>query len=1055
MVRFITKIAVCLALAAMAFGQQGTPTGTLTGTVTGFTGPGNVVLILTNVSTGAAQRITPDSTGAFSVVLAPGTYRVEVEREGFRQTAPQSVTIVAGVAAQLTITIQGGPIIEAVEVNATAPAAQDTPPEVGTGYTSNTVRTLPVFDRNYQELNGLMSGVTPPATTFPLSFDPQLNRQWNTNGLPAFTNDQISDGISIREPYTAELAIRILPDEAIQQLNVITSNYPVSEGFASGTLSNLYPRPGTNGIHGSLFGFVSDDFFKTHDAFNIAPNPEPTLHKRQFGGTAGGALIPDKLFWFTSYQGDIETGEQVQYATVPTAAERLGNFSATNTPIYNPATGLVTGLGRLAFPGGVIPLSQLNPVSLAYLSYLPLPNQPGPGNNLIANVPSIDRSNVVDGRIDYHLSNTTTAFMRYGWSTINANQGSVFGAALAGDTLGTLRNHQVAAGLVGDVHGFITELRIGYTRYRNAIQPANVNPALTTSLAGLGFGTGATVVPNATIEGLGTLGTPTDVPVRNVDNNYEGSATVHWYHGRNQVYFGVDIRNIWSYGFQNFPYSTAGSFLFTPGPTSYPGATINAGTAFTSSMASFLLGAPTTSGIFNSLTIPSYYQNQYSGFIGDMIRMNRLTFDVGFRYEIYSPVTSSGLNGNATYSIVNNTTRFSNSTGNYYYGLGAAQPRLGVAFRLSPQTVIRTAYSINSFPLPYSVLPVNFTGVGTSSGVVGSFLASSFAIPTGAQVTAGTPTANLPYYVNSVTRYPYVQNYYFTVQRSAWSGFLISVGYYGNVARHMPYIQDINVAQPGTGLAGLPFLASGQTAGVYVVGTGQTSNYNSLQVNLNKRLAKGAAFAIAYTYGRAMDHGLYLLNPFSIKANYGPADWDRQQMLTISHIFDLPMGQGTNRWNQGVAAKILGNWKLNGLFHWTTGAPFNVYADSLNCNCPGIANTVAGVPPGAPVSGRDTLNPALFSLPSPGTFGVLGRNAIRGPNFTEYNLSLFKSFPLAENRIVELRAEAYNLLNSTQFGYAYNNVSLPTFGQGSPLLGQNGLFGGQGRIFVLGGRILF
>src|SRR5262249_47557124 len=176
---------------------------------------------------------------------------------------------------------------------APAPAADPTPPEIGRAYTSTTVRILPVFDRNYQELIGQMSGVTPPVTVFPLTFDPQGNRQVNTNGLPSFTNDPLVDGISNREPFTYNMAIRLIPEESIQQLNVVTGNYPARTGFAAGTVNTAFTRPGTNGVHGSLFGYISDNFFRTGDPFKVAGQPDPTLHYRQFGATAGGAILPD------------------------------------------------------------------------------------------------------------------------------------------------------------------------------------------------------------------------------------------------------------------------------------------------------------------------------------------------------------------------------------------------------------------------------------------------------------------------------------------------------------------------------------------------------------------------------------------------------------------------------------------------------------------------------------------------------------------------------------------------------------------------------------------
>jgi hypothetical protein len=163
------------------------------------------------------------------------------------------------------------------------------------------------------------------------------------------------------------------------------------------------------------------------------------------------------------------------------------------------------------------------------------------------------------------------------------------------------------------------------------------------------------------------------------------------------------------------------------------------------------------------------------------------------------------------------------------------------------------------------------------------------------------------------------------------------------------------------------------------------------------------------------DYGAYLMDPFNLRANYGPADWDRTNMLTISHVFDLPFGTGTNRWNQGVVGKILGNWKLTGLFNWATGTPYSIVGGPLTCNCAGVGAVFAGA--GVPgVNGNASFNPAFFSLPSQNTFGGAGRNSFRGPDLTNYSLALLKTFPIAENKSFELRAESYNLLNSSRYG---------------------------------------
>lgn len=1064
---------LCCACVLLAQAQQ----GTLSGTLSGLNGKTGAVLILTNTATSTSQRITPSADGTFSVNLPPGTYRVEVERNGFRQTATQNISIVAQTTSTVNVTLQGGPNIEAVEVKANAPGAQTSGSEVGEGFTTSTVRELPVFDRNYQELNGLMSGVTPPESGFPLTFDPQINRQFDTNGLAPYTNDSLTDGTTIREPYTNELATRILPDEAIQQLNVVTGNYPAREGFAAGTISDVFPRPGTNSIHGSLFGFMTDDYFRTNDPFTTTGFPQPTVHDRQYGGTVGGALSPDRLFFFLSYQGNINDGSNTEFATVPTSAELLGDFSGAGTTIYNPLTGLTTGAGRIPFAGGIIPAADINPASALYLSLLPAANLPFAANNLEQNVQYRDRGNVADGRLDYHFSNNVTGFLNYGWSSFNAAQNSIFGPIVGGPTLATLRNQHASGSIVGNEHGIITELRVGYSRYRNLISPNGPVTGLPLTFAALGVGgaTGAgNIIPSVTIDGLGALGTPINTPVKDVDDDFDGTLNFHAYHGRNEIVFGVDVRDDTSFGFNNFAFGSAGSFLFGPGATSLLNGAISPASTLAQSLAAFELGTASESGVFSTSVAPRYNQARYGGFVGDLVRLRHLTVDLGFRYEVYSPVAVSAA---SILNLSSNTLSPSSTVGSYYYK--NLDPRIGLAFRITDNTVVRASYSIISFPMPFNLLPINVAGSGGSLGIPGTLGYTPFSLPF-SQASVSIPLS-IPYYVNNLTRNPYVQSYYFMVEHSAPWGFLMNAGYMGNVTREMPFISNLNAALPGTGTAGLPYLSTGQTTPIYLEGNGLTSNYNSLQVNLSKRLSKGAAFAVAYTYSHALDYGadgVYLMNPFNTAANYGSADWDRQQLVTISHIFNLSWGHPSDQWRQSILGKILGDWRLNGIFHYATGTPYNMYADAFGCDCPGVSaalpagliapnfNGFAAPTPGVPVilastlgaggvNGLASFNPALFTAPAASALGNLGRNAIRGPNMTDYNLALLKQFPVRENTTVEIRAEAYNLLNSTLYGTPYSNVSLGNFGTSTPNTPLDGMLGGGGRTFVLGARILF
>jgi hypothetical protein len=257
--------------------------------------------------------------------------------------------------------------------------------------------------------------------------------------------------------------------------------------------------------------------------------------------------------------------------------------------------------------------------------------------------------------------------------------------------------------------------------------------------------------------------------------------------------------------------------------------------------------------------------------------------------------------------------------------------------------------------------------------------------------------------------------------------------YVGNVTRHLPFTYELNADRPGTGIAGLPFFTTfGRTESSLQRGTGLNSNYNSLQVQLNKRFSHGLSFAGAYTWSKSLDHGnpfTPLFNPFSIRANYGPSDWDRQHILTLSHLWQLPIGTGSNRLAHGIVGQILGNWQLNGIFRWTTGTPLTMTADQLACNCFGTTNFVSFNGPLQGRSGTQFFNATNFQAAPRGQFGNLGRNVFRGPDFKNYDFSLFKNFAVMENAKLELRGEVYNLSNTPHFANPVTNIYAPDFGQ--------------------------
>jgi hypothetical protein len=1061
--------AMCVLLLSAAGVWSQTVSGTLSGRVTSATGAGiaNAAVTVTDSATNTSQKVLTGPDGTFTVSgLAPGAYRIVVETAGYKRTTQQNIELTAAGPATVSITLEAGNMNETVEIRGHAPVTQGQSGEVSIGLGTRTVRELPVIDRNHQELIGLFSGITPPVTPFDMVRDPERNRLFSSNGQEAWNNQFGLDGVVNQEPFR-NTAIRVQPVESLQQMNVATASQTMDKGFTGGANVMNLTRGGTNGLHGSLFEFYSGNVLRTRPFYDTVGDSVPRYVHNQMGATLGGAIVPDRTFLFGSYEGLFDNGSNSVLSTVPTAAAIGGNFSGIpGLTLYNPNSGSSSGAGRTPFTGGVIPSSRINPTAAAIASFIPSPNLPGFYNNYLSAVPFRNHANRADGRLDQHFSDRTSAFVRYGYTNNWAAMGSPLGNVIGAGTRNRLLAQNAIVDFTHEITGaFITDFRFGYNRYDQKINAlADQGP-----LAGLlGAGSLNNNLIGINISGFSPIGAPAYLPEHAVDNTFNWVWTFGWHRGVHNVKWGVDVRRNRSDGFTD----TMWGSLFGPNGTAYfgPGATLANGAAlspygsFYNAFGGFLLGAPSQVGVVNYLTTPTIRQTQYGVWLGDTVQfMRRFTLDLGVRYEVYSPLEPRSAGGAAFFDPATNSFNFAGigSTGMHgVYDVNNVAPRIGLAAQITPRTVFRAGYSINYFQSPYMLSGFMAPVTGAATGVQGTYavaLAQGIFGPTVSSTTPapgslvnGAAAGNLPATVvpRSVDT-PYVQSFSAQLQQEFVRGTMLSVGYAGALGRHLSYIQELNAAMPGTGVAGLPFASLDRTASTLGYQNGLTSNYNSLQATLSKRFSEGLSFLASYTWSKALGYtgsnGL-LLNPFDLRSNYGPLDYDRQHVLAISHLWELPFGlHGNNR-----MASIIGGWQLNGVFMWSTGTPLTVTADPLTCACPG--NTVFASMNGSPYlnSGFSYLNPGAFSAPGPGQFGTLGRGALRGPDGWNYNLSLFKNFRVAERVKLEIRGEAYNLTNSTHFANPVTNINSPAFGQT-----WNTAYTGFGRQINLGLRATF
>lgn len=1064
---------LCTVFLFLTFAQN---TGTLNGKITAADGsPVPSASITITDSSGQARSAISAQDGTFSVNnLPPGTYRVDVEGPGFKRLSQENVQVTADTPVNLQLGMQAGSASDTVQVQGEAPLGDDRDAQMGQGYSGNVMSELPVYDLNHEQLVEMMTGVGAPviapapeyqngvaaqpgvtsatvnqATNSNYSsilLNPQMGREWNTNGQSAQANNLRIDGLENYDPVLG-LALHVPTINSIQQMNVVNSNYRSETGWAGGSNVNVLTRSGTNAFHGDLFEYNSTNWTQARDYFNPVGTKQAGLTSNQFGGDIGAPIVKNKTFLFLGYEGDYLRDQDPTFTTVPTSAIAGGDFSAVpNLTLANPFTGLGTGAGRTIFPGNVIPSSLLNPAAVNLARSLPAPNEPGFEYNYFSNVPVVNDGNRADVRLDQHFSDRASAFLRYGLSYYNTNLYSPLGALGADSGDSRLRAHEAAAGWTQSF-GPTTymSLRLGFNRYSDPIGN------LTSPVSAGAFGLSGVNLPEMSIDTMLPFGTNPNYPQINKQQTFEAANDWHARLFNQDLRFGVDAWWIRMDGFQNLPFGPAGGYTFSGGSTSLPGVTIGPYSDYANAFAGFLLGAPTTAGIAAQSFVPSYLEQQYGGYIADRVNLgNRLTLDLGLRYDFFRQIQPR--NNASLYSAfdpVTGTLAPLGSNGVNRYGNVQANtlnfaPRIGLAYRFNDRTVIRAGYGWaywNPSMLFASSTLIPQMAYG-ETGVAGSYSTVPFGVLPGVAANSAGVIDRSYFFSPSRVRTPYVQMFNVDVQRDMTHGILLDLAYVGNTGRELPYTQDVNAALPGTGVAGMPYSSLGITSPVFERGTGFNSNYNSLQVNLTKRFSQGVSFAAAYTYSKSLDNGAGLtpfLNNSYPWSNYGPSNFDQTNVFTLTHNLRLPIGAGTKYLSHGILGKVLGPWELDGIFRYGTGLPFTPTASPAMCNCPGNTPTALVTPGPSYIAYAPPffgffpypylVQTSIYSQPAAGMFGNVGRNSLRGPSFTNYDLSLSRSFVFVEQTRLEFRAEAYNLANSTHFAMPITNVNSAAFGQ--------------------------
>ncbi|MBM3728641.1 MAG: TonB-dependent receptor [Acidobacteria bacterium] len=1032
--------------------------GTLLGTVLDSSGaaiPSAKVSILETTRGLNREAVTNDSGGYSFPNLEAGLYRITVEATGFQKAVREGTDVLVNSTVRADFELRPGAVSETVEVSAAPPLLQTDRADTGRKIETRQVADMPLgFNRNFQSLLSLVPGVRRsfrPHSEFFNSADVLSNE---VNGQNRLASNYQVEGVD-NNHRSGLLQVLIPPIEAIAAVDISTSNYEAELGRASGAVTNVTLKSGTNSIHGSAFEFHRN---RSLTARNFFAATRPPQVYNLFGFTLGGPVRKNRTFFFGDLQGVRDRRGDVNIATIPTPEFRTGNLTAFAFPVYDPDTGAPNGAGRTPFAGNIIPGSRISPISRRMLDLIPAPTRPGLAANWERNTVREKDINSFDVKFDHLLNSNHRLSARYSYQKPEVFDPPVYTAKAGGPAkqtgfagTGTNRIQSTAVNYTGIFSStFIGEFRVGAFRYRNEAYQADygMKTADELGIPGINISQFTSGIPQIWINGFtaSVLGYSQSLPWQRAETNF--NYVTNWTKIRRNHTFkwGADIRRVRDDLNQNDAFGARGRFNFTEGT-----AALNAPnaprTGIGNSFASFLLDRPNLVARSVPYIFPAYRQSTAFFYVQDKWQVGqKLTIDIGLRYEYWRNPRPRLPGGFSNYDPLLNRVLVA-GVGDNPMDLGRQQfkkhynPRLGISYRLNDKTVLRTGFGISVQPLSDFNYGYNFPIRTTEQYLaadafsIGGRMATGFPAPPAQFYPSSGIILNAPL-TQSFTvfsndlREGYIQSWNFALQRALPSNFVLDVAYVGNQAVKNYSFRDINASPViNSGAAGQPLFQRFSRRAAVSAWHPTQSNYHSLQVKFDRRFSNGFLLTTAYTYSKALDQNFY--QQFNFRMNRATGDSDRQQIFVQSYIYELPFGKGKKWATSGPGAALLGGWQLTGILTWMSGTPLNIVGGGV-LNTPGSGNrpNLNGKPAifGGIGRGNFWFDTTRFSDPGVGILGTTGRNILRGPDFRNLDFSVFRRFSISERFKLELRGEAFNFTNTPKFGNPDGNFTSPTFG---------------------------